>query len=228
LKILLIEDEVRVADFIKQALEAENFSIDVENEGFKGYNQAIRNKYDLIILDLMLPGKDGLSILTDLRENDINTPILILTALSDVEDKVKGLNLGADDYLGKPFNYEELIARVKAMLRRKELNSIYGYLEYENLRLNTAKRYVEKNDSKIDLTVKEYELLEYLMRNKFQIISRRKITEDVWQTKSDGDSNLVDVYIKRLRSKIGKSINNKPIIRSIRGVGYSLGEPNVK
>lgn len=226
MKILLVEDEVRVADFIRQALEAENYTITIEYEGFKGYNQALKNKFDLIILDLMLPGKDGLSILTDLRENEINTPIMILTALSDVEDKIKGLNLGADDYLGKPFNYEELIARVKALIRRKELNSSDIYLEYENLRLNTAKRFVEKNDSTIELTIKEFELLEYLMLNKFQVISRKKITEDVWKTKSEGDSNLVDVYVKRLRSKIGKSINNKPIIRSVRGIGYSLGEPN--
>lgn len=226
MKILVIEDEIRVAEFIKQALEAENFSIDIENEGFQGYNKAVRESYELIILDLMLPGKDGLSILSDLRENEIYTPVLILTALSDVDDRVKGLNLGADDYLGKPFNYEELIARVKAILRRKKLNANEVFLEYENLKLNTVKRFVVKNDSKIDLTIKEFELLEYLMKNKHQIIPRKTITEEVWKTKSDGDSNLVDVYIKRIRSKIGKSINNKPIIRSIRGIGYSLGEPN--
>lgn len=224
MKILLIEDEIRVADFIKQALEAEKFSIVVENEGFKGYQRALKENFDLILLDLMLPGKDGLSILSDLRENEINTPILILTALSDVEDKVKGLNLGADDYLGKPFNYQELIARVKAIFRRKQMNDIDVFLEYENLKLNTIKRFVLKNDSQIELTIKEFELLEYLMRNKHQVIPRKTITEEVWKTKSEGDTNLVDVYIKRIRSKIGKSINNKPIIRSVRGVGYSLGE----
>jgi len=228
LKILLIEDEIRVADFIKQALEAEKFSIVVENEGFKGYQRALKENFDLILLDLMLPGKDGLSILRDLRENEVNTPVLILTALSDVDDKVKGLNLGADDYLGKPFNYQELIARVKAIFRRKQLNNIDLFLDYENLKLNTIKRFVLKNDSKIELTIKEFELLEYLMRNKHQVISRKTITEEVWKTKSEGDTNLVDVYIKRLRSKIGKSINNKPIIRSVRGIGYSLGDVSVE
>lgn len=226
MKILLIEDEIRVADFIKQALEAEKFSIVVENEGFKGYQRALKENFDLILLDLMLPGKDGLSILSDLRENEINTPILVLTALSDVDDKIKGLNLGADDYLGKPFNYQELIARVKAIFRRKQMNNIDVFLEYENLKLNTIKRFVLKNDSQIELTIKEFELLEYLMRNKHQVIPRKTITEEVWKTKSEGDTNLVDVYIKRIRSKIGKSINNKPIIRSVRGVGYSLGEVN--
>lgn len=228
MKILLIEDEIRVADFIKQALEAEKFSIVVENEGFKGYQRALKENFDLILLDLMLPGKDGLSILRDLRENEVNTPVLILTALSDVDDKVKGLNLGADDYLGKPFNYQELIARVKAIFRRKQLNNIDLFLDYENLKLNTIKRFVLKNDSKIELTIKEFELLEYLMRNKHQVISRKTITEEVWKTKSEGDTNLVDVYIKRLRSKIGKSINNKPIIRSVRGIGYSLGDVSVE
>jgi DNA-binding response OmpR family regulator len=228
LKILLIEDEIRVADFIKQALEAENFTIVVENEGFKAYHRALKEQFDLILLDLMLPGKDGLSILSDLRENEINTPILILTALSDVDDKVKGLNLGADDYLGKPFNYQELIARVKAIFRRKKMSTVDVFLEYENLKLNTIKRYVLKNDSKIELTIKEFELLEYMMRNKHQVIPRKTITEEVWKTKSEGDTNLVDVYIKRIRSKIGKSVNNKPIIRSVRGIGYSLGEVNAE
>lgn len=226
MKILLIEDEKRVADFIRQVLTEEGFSIDIENEGFSGYSKALRNEYDLIILDLMLPGKDGLSILTDLRENKINTPILILTALSDINDRVKGLNLGADDYLGKPFSYDELVARIKAILRRKAFNNIDIFLEFENIKLNTQKRYVLKNGSMIELTIKEFELLEYLMRNRNQIIPRTTITSEVWNTKSDGDSNLVDVYIKRLRSKIGKSTNNKPIIKSVRGVGYSLGEVN--
>lgn len=228
MKILLIEDEIRVADFIRQTLEAEGFELEVEQEGFAAYSKALKNTYDLIILDLMLPGKDGLSILTDLRQNKINTPILILTALSDTEDRVKGLNLGADDYLGKPFNYEELIARVKAIIRRKNLNSNDIFIEFENIKLNTQKRYVLKNGSMIELTIKEFELLEYLMRNQNTIIERNTITSEVWNTKSEGDTNLVDVYIKRLRSKIGKSINNKPIIKSIRGVGYSLGEVNVR
>lgn len=226
MKILLIEDEIRVADFIKQVLETEGYKIDVENEGYKGYSAALKNSYDIIILDLMLPGKDGISILTDLRENRINTPVLILTALSDIEDKVKGLNLGADDYLGKPFNYDELVARVKAILRRKELNSLDIFLEYENLKLNTQKRYVLKNDSMIELTIKEFEMLEYFMKNPNKIIPRDTVINAVWNTKSEGDSNIVDVYIRRLRTKIGKSINNKPIIKSIRGVGYSLGEIN--
>ncbi len=226
MKILLIEDEIRVADFIRQVLEAEGYLIDIENEGFKGYSLALRNSYELIILDLMLPGKDGISILTDLRENKINTPVLILTALSDIEDRVKGLNLGADDYLGKPFNYEELVARVKAIIRRKELNSQDGFLEYDILKLNTQKRFVLKNDSMIELTIKEFELLEYLMRNPNKIIPRDTIISAVWNTKSDGDSNIVDVYIRRLRSKIGKSLNNKPMIKSVRGLGYSLGEAN--
>lgn len=226
MKILLIEDEIRVADFIRQVLEAEGYLIDIENEGFKGYSLALRNSYELIILDLMLPGKDGISILTDLRENKINTPVLILTALSDIEDRVKGLNLGADDYLGKPFNYEELVARVKAIIRRKELNTQDGLLEYDILKLNTQKRFVLKNDSMIELTIKEFELLEYLMRNPNKIIPRDTIISAVWNTKSDGDSNIVDVYIRRLRSKIGKSLNNKPMIKSVRGLGYSLGEVN--
>lgn len=226
MKILLIEDEKRVADFIRQVLTEEGFAIDIENEGFNGYSKALNNDYDLIILDLMLPGKDGISILTDLRENKVNTPILILTALSDITDRVKGLNLGADDYLGKPFSYDELVARIKAILRRKTFNNIDIFLEFENIKLNTQKRYVLKNGSMIELTIKEFELLEYLMRNRNQIIPRTTITSEVWNTKSDGDSNLVDVYIKRLRSKIGKSTNNKPIIKSVRGVGYSLGEVN--
>jgi len=222
MKVLIIEDEKKVLNFIKQGLEEERYIVEVASDGITGLEIALNNHFDAIILDVMLPGKDGYTILKELRDAGSTIPVLMLTARDSVEDKVHGLDLGADDYLPKPFSFEELTARLRALMRRTTPEKTTK-LKCGDLILDTVTHIAIKNGKEIDLTTKEYALLEYLMRNKNRILSRSTITQHVWKHNFDTDSNIIDVYIKRLRMKIDGD-DEKPMIQSIRGVGYRMRE----
>lgn len=220
--ILLIEDESKMADFIERGLREEQYDVDVAYNGEKGLSLVNMNPYDIIILDLMLPGKEGLSICKELRNNKIDTPILMLTAKDGIKDKVIGLDAGADDYLTKPFAFEELLARIRALLRgrRKDKATL---IKVADLELDRLTHNVKRAGREIRLTSKEYALLEYLLLNANQIITRTMISEHVWNEDFDSFTNVTDVYINYLRNKIDKGYD-KQLINTIRGVGYILKE----
>ena len=220
MKLLLVEDEKKVASFIKKGLEEEFHNVDIAHNGNEGSAMALQKEYDLIILDIMLPYKDGITVTKELRAEKITTPILLLTAKDKVQDKVEGLDAGADDYLTKPFDFEELIARVRALLRRTE-NEKTLVLKIKNLLLDTQTHKLKIGNEIIDLTPKEYAILEFLMRNKNKVVSRTKLTQHVYEYNFDPDTNVIDVYINKLRSKI-ESDSGKEIIQTVRGVGYII------
>ena len=225
MRILVVEDEHKIANSIKKGLEQESYAVDVAYGGEEGFDLAASVDYDVIIMDLMLPGLDGLTICKKLRrEENIHTPILILTAKGEVEDKVKGLNSGADDYLPKPFAFSELLARVKALARRPK-QVLESKLTVEDLTLNTLSYQVNRSGKNIELSKKEYALLEYLMRHNGKVLSKDQIINNVWDYDSDVLPNTVEVYIGYLRNKIDKPFkNNKSLIHTVRGFGYRLGE----
>ena len=224
MRILVVEDEHKIANSIKKGLEQETYAVDVAYGGEEGFDLASSEEYDIIILDLMLPGLDGLTICKKLRrEENIHTPILILTAKGEVEDKVKGLNSGADDYLPKPFAFSELLARIRALARRPK-QVLESSLRVEDLTLNTLSYQVGRSGKNIELSKKEYALLEYLMRHSGKVLSKDQIINNVWDYDSDVLPNTVEVYIGYLRSKIDKPFkNNKSLIHTVRGFGYRLG-----
>lgn len=222
MRILLVEDEEKIANFIERGLKEEHYIVDIAYDGEKGLFLAEINAYDLIILDIMLPFKDGLSICREIRSKKIATPILMLTARDRVEDKVLGLDLGADDYLAKPFAFEELLARVRALLRRKETDKS-TILKIADLELDQLTHKVRRAGKEISLTSKEYALLEYLMLNANQVVTRTMISEHVWNEDFDSFTNVIDVYIKYLRNKIDKDFKRQ-LIHTIRGTGYTLKE----
>ena len=225
MRILVVEDEKKVAGFIKKGLEEESYAIDVVSNGVEGEYMASTNDYDVIVLDIMLPKKNGFDVVKDLRTKNIKTPVLLLTARDSVEDKVKGLNSGADDYLNKPFAFEELLARVRALMRRKD----YGLaeLKFADLVLDQATRKAKRGDEIVDLTSKEYGLLEYFLRNPNKVLTRTMIAEHVWDYTFDSDTNIIDVYVNHLRNKIDKEPFKK-VIHTVRGVGYILKEEKEK
>lgn len=222
MRILVVEDEKKVASFIKKGLEEDYYSVDVALDGKEASKLAFSDEYDLIIMDIMLPFKDGISILKEIRQEKITTPVLMLTAKDGVADKVIGLDLGADDYLPKPFAFDELLARVRALLRRNsvEKNMV---LKASDLTLDTQSHTAFRNETEIFLTPKEYSILEYLMKNKNHVISRVKLSEHVYDYHFDSDTNVIDVYINKLRNKIDKGFD-KQILYTIRGVGYTIKE----
>ena len=222
MRILLVEDEKKVASFIKKGLEEEFYSVDVAHDGKEGLQLAMVEEYDLIILDIMLPLKDGFTVLKELRNEKVSIPVLFLTAKDTLPDKVQGLDLGADDYLPKPFAFEELLARVRALLRRTtaEKNLVLKVLD---LSLDTQTHFVTRNNTEIQLTPKEYSILEYLLRNKNRVISRTMLSEHVYDYHFDSDTNVIDVYINKLRNKVDKGFE-VPVIHTIRGVGYMIKE----
>ncbi|TFG36176.1 MAG: response regulator transcription factor [Nitrospirales bacterium] len=220
MRILVIEDEKKVADFIGNGLEEEGYAVDMAHDGDQGYFLAATNEYDVILLDLMLPKMDGISLCTKLRCDNIQTPILMLTAKDEIKDKVKGLDAGADDYLTKPFAFEELLARIRVMLRKKYLHQSLK-IQVDNLVLDTVIHTVTRGNNTIDLSVKEYALIEYLMRNAGTVVTRTMIAEHVWDINFDTFTNVIDVYISYLRNKIDKGQKTK-LIHTVRGRGYIL------
>jgi heavy metal response regulator len=222
MRILVIEDEKKVADFIKRGLKEEGYAVDVASDGEEGLFQAMEISYDLILLDLMLPKLDGINLCKKLRENHIQTPLIMLTAKDSVQDKVTGLDSGADDYLTKPFSFEELLARIRALLR-KERGHQLSRLQVADLVLDLVSHKVWSGKEEIILTAKEYALLEYFMRNAGTIITRTMIAEHVWDINFDTFTNVIDVYVNYLRNKIDKDRHNK-LIHTIRGRGYMIKE----
>ncbi len=220
MRILVIEDEAKVASFIRRALEEESAAVDLCSDGEQGLEWALGGSYDLIVLDLMLPSMPGLEILKSIRKEGLQTPVLILTARSQVDQKVQGLDAGADDYLTKPFAIEELLARVRVLLRRGT-GEAKGILQLDDLILNPASREVTRGGQRIDLTSKEYALLEYFMRNAGRVLTRPMIAEHVWNLDFDTYTNVIDVYVNYLRNKIDKGHQRK-LIHTVRGSGYVL------
>jgi heavy metal response regulator len=223
MRILIVEDEKKVWQFLKKGFQAESFSVDVATDGDHGLSLARMGSYDAIILDVMLPRKDGIELLKELRQARITTPVLILSARSEVEDRVQGLNLGADDYLQKPFSFSEVLARVRAIVRRKSTDVQSSLLTVADLKVDLLSRRVERGEKEISLTAKEFELLEYLMRSKGRVLSRVILTEHIWDMNFDSETNIVDVLINRLRRKIDDEFTPK-LIHTVRGVGYVLKE----
>jgi DNA-binding response OmpR family regulator len=220
MRILVVEDEKKVASFIKKGLEEEYYSVDTAFDGKEGLHLALSEEYDLIILDVMLPLKDGFSVLKELRQENVSTPVLFLTAKESLTNKVEGLNLGADDYLTKPFSFEELVARIRALFRRASGTKTIE-LKAGDLILDTQTHKVLRGDNEITLTPKEYSILEYLIRNKNKIVSRTILTEHVYDYHFDTDTNVIDVYINKLRNKIDKG-SSRQLLFTVRGVGYTI------
>lgn len=222
MRILLIEDEEKVSRFIVRGLVAERYAVDAVADGPAGLNYATTYAYDLIILDLMLPGLHGTEVLRRLRRSNPTVPVLILTARDAVADKVENFEAGADDYLTKPFAFAELLVRVKALLRRGPINRS-NVLRIADLELDRLSQQVKRAGRRIELTVKEYALLEYLIANAGRVLSRTMIIEHVWDQSFDGVTNIVDVYVRHLRSKVDDPFERK-LIRTTRGVGYSISD----
>jgi heavy metal response regulator len=220
MRILVIEDEVKIAQFIKRGLKEEGYAVDVCSDGEEGHFLLSSNEYDAIILDLMLPKIDGLTLCRTLRKEGNHTPIIMLTAKDTVKDKVKGLDSGADDYLHKPFAFEELLARVRVLLRKKD-NRVQTHLKVNDLTMDLLTHKVTRGTREIELTVKEYALLEYLMRNAGNIVTRTMISEHVWDINFDTFTNVIDVYINYLRNKVDSGSTDK-MIHTVRGKGYLL------
>lgn len=221
MKILLIEDEIGIANFISEGLKLDKYVVDTAYQGYDGMDLALTNEYDLIVLDLMLPDIDGLEICKELRRSQLNIPILMLTAKNTIEDKISGLDSGADDYLTKPFDLDELLARVRALLRRGQKNVTGNVITIGNLVLDTKTHEVRRGNRKIELTNKEFKLLEFLMRRPNEVTSRNDILEHVWDTDVDPFSNTVEVHIRYLRQKIDGKFAKK-MIKTIRGSGYKI------
>lgn len=224
MRILIAEDDKKVAHFLEKGLQEEHFAVDVCYDGEEALFLAEINPYDIIILDIMLPKKNGFAVCRELRAKNVITPIMMLTARSQVEDRVRGLQEGADDYLSKPFAFEELLARIQALLRRSHEYKA-KILKIGELELDPVSRKVTRAGKNIMLTGKEYALLEYLMRNKGRIVTQTMIIEHVWDMNYEGMSNIVNVYINHLREKIDKDFP-RPYIQTIRGVGYKIGDDN--
>lgn len=224
MRLLVIEDEHRIANTIKKGLEQERYAVDVAYTGTDGYDLASTEEYDVIILDLMLPGMDGIELCRTLRKENNHTPILMLTAKSQIEDKVTGLDEGADDYLTKPFAFEELLARIRALTRRPQ-KSLDPVLTVDTLILNTKNFTVHRSTQPVSLSGKEFALLEYLMRNAGTIVTKDQIISHVWDYDADILPNTVEVYIKNVRNKVDKPFPTmKPLITTVRGFGYRIGE----
>ena len=220
MRLLIVEDEKKVLGFIKKGLEEEAYAVDAASDGDTGLMMALDGVHDLIILDINLPGKDGLSILKALRKKKVSIPVLLLTVRTAIEDRVIGLDTGADDYLTKPFAFQELLARVRALLRR-QTDAEAPLLKIADLTLDPARRVVFRGDKKIDLTTKEFALLDYFMRNPDRVLTRTMIGDHVWDYDFDPMTNVIDVYVNYLRKKIDTGRETK-LIHTIRGAGYVL------
>jgi DNA-binding response OmpR family regulator len=220
MRVLVVEDERRLSSIIKRGLIEEGYAVDAVYDGEEAQYMAETTTYDIIILDIMLPKKDGIAVCKDLRAKKINTPILMLTARDSVEDRVKGLDSGADDYVIKPFAFSELLARIRALLRRESLSKT-PKIQVGGLLLDTLTREAWHGDRKIDLTTKEYSILEYFMSHPNMVITRTMLEENAWDYEYDSMSNIIDVYIRRLRRKIDGE-GEDSLIQTVRGAGYRL------
>jgi len=221
LRLLLVEDDHRVARFVQKGLEAERFQVDIAADGEQGVELGLTGVYAVILLDVILPVKDGIQVCQELRRGGINTPILMLTARDTVEDKVLGLGVGADDYLTKPFAFEELLARIQALVRRPQELDLSPTVEVADLILDKNTHELARAGKPIELTPTEFALIEYLMRNPNRVLSRTMIEERVWGYQHDPLTNVVDVYIGRLRQKVDRGFE-PPLIHTVRGAGYML------
>jgi heavy metal response regulator len=222
LRILVVEDEQKVASFIQKGLAEEGYAVDVAADGEDGLTMALDGVHDLVVLDIMLPKRDGLSVLREMRNRRIQTPVLFLTARDTVPDRVAGLDAGSDDYLVKPFAFEELLARIRALLRRRGGDRL-AVLAAADLTLDPAAREVRRAGKKIELTAKEFALLEYLLRNKGRVLNRSLIAQHVWDYDFDSSTNVIDVYINYLRKKVDAEFSPR-LIHTVRGAGYVLRE----
>ncbi len=221
MKLLVVEDEVKTGEYLRQGLSESGFVVDLAHTGLDGHHLALTERYDLIILDVMLPDVDGWRIMQALREAKSTTPVLFLTARDSVEDRVKGLELGADDYLIKPFAFSELLARVRTLLRRGTTPVFYDKLQVADLVLDLPRRRAQRHDVQINLTNKEFVLLELLVRRQGEVLPRSLIASQVWDMNFDSDTNVIDVAIRRLRAKIDDDFEPK-LIHTVRGMGYML------
>jgi len=222
MRILVVEDENKIASLIKRGLKEEGYAVDIASDGLEGEFLATTNEYDAMILDVMLPKTDGITLCKNLRAKKITTPIIMVTAKDAVSDKVKGLDSGADDYLTKPFAFEELLARIRSLLRKRD-SLAATKLKVDGLELDLLTHKVARDGKNIELTSKEHALLEYLMRNSGSVITRTMIAEHVWDMNFDTDTNVIDVYINYLRKKIDEGFK-KGLICTIRGRGYMIKE----
>ena len=220
MKILIVEDEPKTGDYLRQGLTEAGFVVDLARNGIDGRHLALTEDYDLVVLDIMLPGIDGWSVLRDIRADGRQMPVLFLTARDRVEDRVKGLESGADDYLLKPFAFSELLARVRTLLRRGKTTEVER-LRAADMELDLLRRRVTRGGKRIDLTAKEFALLELLLRRQGEVLPRSLIASQVWDMNFDSDTNVVDVHVRRLRSKLDEPFA-APLLHTVRGVGYVL------
>ena len=226
MNILIIEDDLDAAGYLCKGLSESGYTVTHAPDGEVGLNEAETKKYDMLIVDRMLPKLDGLSIIAALREQRIHTPALILSALDQVDDRVKGLSAGGDDYLTKPYAFSELLARIQALERRAKPDNTGNILEVEDLVLDQLKRKVTRAGKNVHLQPREFRLLEYLMQNAGQIVTRKMLLENVWDYQFDPQTNLIDVQVSRLRGKIDKEFD-EPLLHTVRGAGYTLGAQEV-
>jgi DNA-binding response OmpR family regulator len=220
MKLLVIEDEAKIASLLKKGLQGQGFTVDISGDGEDGFERATKTPYDAIVIDIMLPKRDGLSVLKMLRTRKVTAPVMIITARGDVNERVEGLNLGADDYMAKPFSMDEVVARIRALVRRVTGETITLY-KVGDLMMNLVTREVSRGSRRINLTVREFRLLEHLMQLPGQVVTRTQLIERVWEYHFDPGTNLVDVYIQRLRRKIDDGEDVK-LIQTVRGVGYCV------
>jgi len=224
MNVLVIEDEQRLAELIGKTLRREFFEVTVRNDGFEGYDEAVTGSYDVIVLDRMLPSMDGMTILREIRQRRVDTPVLMLTALADLPDRIHGLRAGADDYLGKPFAFEELVARVRALARRTGSAVIEERQHFGEILVDLGRHEVFRGDQPVELSPREFALLETLVRHKGQVLSRDQLLRRVWGPAADPSGNVVDLYVHYLRKKLESDSSDAPsLIRTVRGYGYSLG-----
>jgi DNA-binding response OmpR family regulator len=220
-KALIVEDNPKMAASVAKGLREHGFAVDVSHTGFEGEEMGVSGQYDVILLDLMLPDRDGVEVCRNLRRRCIATPVIMLTALSSTEDKVEGLDAGADDYIAKPFEFEELLARIRAILRRGEATE-GRILRCDDLELDLYTRMAKRKEATVELSNKEFALLEYLMRNPNRVLSRAQIGEKVWDMNFEPTSNVIDVYVSSLRKKIDREAE-RPLIHTVKNAGYRFG-----
>jgi len=222
MRVLLVEDDDRVASFVRRGLVQEGFSVDLSRDGSDAFHQVLHESYDVMVLDILIPFMDGFEVLGQIRRQGCRVPVLILSAKDGVEDRIRGLNEGADDYLVKPFSFDELTARIRALLRRRS-DVEQSVVRVGDLEMDLAARKVTRSGERINLTPKEFSLLEYLVRHRDTVVTRTMIAEHVWDQHFDSFTNVIDVYIRYLRSKIDDAFTTK-LIHTVRGVGYVLSE----